>query len=228
MRKCFLRNILFVVAAFGCHNTTIGQNYEAGMRVDATFKISERWDIDAYMKGAFNNCGADYIWVRTGANLKFTIYNNTKIFLGTIVGGAKYLHIENLDAITTLVEGIQTMTKAKFEHKLIFEQRSLYFYPSEYMQNCSRFTYVVGRNTQIGKSGKYLINTEAAASFNIRSDIDDCEYLQRIKLKAGIVRHLTQRIDVGVNYTYMFGGKRQVYFDEANDYHAVVVVVSWH
>ena len=225
---CIGRNILIIATALGCCNKLFCQTTETSVQCDATFQLSERWTIEPTMKAAYNTSGADYFWGNTGANLRFTIYNNTSIFAGTFLSGAKYFDMENFDLIMTLIEGIKTKTKAGFEHTLYFEQRDLYFSPSDYTVPCSRFSYSLSRDTRLDKNGKYKLVTGASVSFNIRSDINDCEYLQRVRLHAGLTRQLTERIDITAGYTYMLAGKKQIYFDEANKYHAINLTITIH
>lgn len=204
------------------------QRSDIGLEATAHLGLTEHWS--AFGMANFDvedgNTTTLSVWGRFGAGAGFTIYESIIVFGCAAYSTASYYNIDNRDAIYTLMEGAFITTQSHFVHAVTLEQRKLKFLPSERTVNCTRATYYLGRDFAIGTS-PWSITSKLGCVVNVKSEVSSSNVLQRVKLRAGVARKLSERLNVGVEYGYMFLGKKQIYMGERHNLHAVKIRINF-
>lgn len=214
--------IIVIFSLLGIFNTkALCQSTEIGIRCNASLQISPRWKGIANIKGAQTFSNANYLWWQGGIGISFLAYDNINIISNASITYARYNNLHNKDLIYSLSECAQIKTDKNYIHKIIFEQRKLIFKPSSNDISCSRFTYSISKEIEIKKLSKTAIVTELQTSLNIKSDINDSPFIQRVRAKIGIMKEISKYTKIGLYYKYCIGSKNQKYVDDAHKYNSI-------
>lgn len=228
MNRCLLTALLIVLQFFSSHRAT-AQRSDNGLEATAHVGVTEHWS--AFGLANFDiedgSTTTTSVWGRFGIGAGFTLYESIIVFGCAAYSSAAYSNIDNRDVIYTLLEGARIGTQSHFVHMVTLEQRRLKFMPAERTTNCTRMSYYLSRDFAIGSS-PWSITSKFGVVVNIKSDVANNDFIQRIKLRGGISRDIGERLSVAIEYGYMFLGKKQTYMGERHNLHAVKIRINYN
>lgn len=199
------------------------QQIEFGVQAEAKeIPLSRRWHMSADAKAAVV-CSPqqyNYRWIGSGLQVNFNVYQKIYAFARLQMDGASYNGIENSDYIFAMAEGANITTDHGFFNQLIIEQRLLKYRPSNIKANASRFTYLLSKKIEIQEE-KWFVKPEFQCSFNINSEAQNSNFVQRCRFFVSVYRILNKKWTIDMKYGYMFCGKRQGYIGDSHNMHIV-------
>lgn len=150
---------------------------------------------------------------KCGAGAGFSLSREATIAVYTQMAHAEYLHIDNKDSEISVSESISWRRASGFFFGFYFEQRRLFYKPSNYAKNLSSCGGIIGWQKswdEIGLSGKAACQVICnMKSLNTKADV-----VQRIKLPLSIKKSITGSLAICVSYEYGFLGENQMFIGD--------------
>lgn len=214
MRKTITGIMLALVSI-----ATSAQSFCGGTTIDLQFGISDRWTAHGFLSANYSDISAKCLFGETGLGASFSVANGVKIFTEGSFHDAKYHELFNRDQIWQLTEGVNIDTKHQFTHTLRIDERRLTFRPTKHEITCSRISYEAAKIIDINET--WGIKVGARITTNIKSEISQSPFVQRIVGSAEISRSMGKQSKIHLRYEYMSGSKKQTYMNEGDNLHRI-------
>lgn len=221
------RLICLIIALFTTPLLATSQSVSGGVLCKYVGNISTRWSYGVGAHLHYAKMTNNIVWGGSLLEGRFVVTDSVALYVKANHLCGLFYDTDNRDIAMTLTEGINFSAKHGMSHDVICEQMRLYYKPSGYENTCTRLTYIFGKHFQPWKkdvNGNYWqLRCKAHLVANLRSDISGTGIFQRFKTDISIVRRLYNGKEIGLNYIYMLGGKRQSYVGEGHNLHRIVL-----
>lgn len=198
----------------------VAQNISGGFLSEYSANISYRWSYNVALHTNYLHSDANFICSGLKLKANFAITDSVIANVSCKYTYGKCLGADNTDIQIKISEGICFNVNYGLSHSLAFDQLILHYQPSNYENTCTRFLYTFGKVfPKFGgdrQNSFWQIKSNVAIVTNIRADVSDTPFLQRVKLQNTIVKHFESGRELGLEYTFMLGGKKQIYLDDAH------------
>lgn len=199
-----------------------GQNYCGSLAVLMRKTLNDRWTVRAYgqLGQEYSATRSNIVTLEAGAG--YSLSKEAVIAVYAKAAHADYMHIGNKDSEISVSESISWRRASGFFFGLYFEQRRLFYMPSNYAKNVSFCGGLAGwrkgweRTGIFGSVGCQII-------CNMKSPNTKADLIQRIKLPLVIRKTISERMAVGASYTYNAMGDNQMYIGERDRMNAVTI-----
>ncbi len=202
------------------------QSYFDAATAKVTKDLRDKWVLQGLFRGGYG-CGSTSYWacnIDCGAGYKLS--ETAIVAVYSRCAFANYISISNRDVEISIAESISWRRASGLFFGFYFEQRRLFYNPTGYTKNVSACGGIVGiertwDKPQItGRIGCQVI-------CNLKSQSTKAEFVQRVKIPVSIRKGLTQRLSVGIDYTYSAFGKRQIFIADKNGLNTLSVAVDF-
>ena len=202
------------------------QSTFGGIYLQARHKINDRW--------AARGCaligrefGKTESWVAScDAGAGYSLSDEAVIAVYAKTSIANYIHMSNHDAEMSVVESISWRRASGLFFGFYFEQRRLFYQPSDYTKNVSAYGGIVGFEKSWDKLG-----LRGRAGFhivcNMKSPSTKSEFIQRIKIPISLRKRVSESIALGISYTYGAMGETQIYIADRNGLNTINAAIYW-
>lgn len=198
------------------------QNYNGSLAVLMRKSLNERWTFraDGQLGQEFSTTRSNIVTFGTGAG--YSLSDEAIIAVYAKASHADYLHIDNKDSEISVSESISWRRTSGFFFGLYFEQRRLFYMPSNYAKNVSFCGGLIGWRKRWERSGIYG-SVGCQIICNMKSPNTKAELIQRVKLPLTIKKTIAGKVAIGASYTYYAMGDNQIYIGERDRMNAVTV-----
>lgn len=199
-----------------------GQNYCGSLAVLTRKTLNDRWTVRAYgqIGQEYSEARSNIVTLEAGAG--YSLSREAVISVYIRAAHADYLHISNKDSEISVSESISWRRASGFFFGLYFEQRQLFYMPSNYAKNVSFCSGLAGWSKRWERAGLFgSIGCQIIC--NMKSPHTRADLVQRIKLPLVIKKSISEKMAVGVSYTYNAMGDNQMYIGERDRMNTVTI-----
>lgn len=199
-----------------------GQSYCGSLGVLMRKTLNDRWTFRAYgrLGQEHSETRSNIVTLEAGAG--YSLSKEAVIAVYAKAAHADYMHIGNKDSEISVSESISWRRASGFFFGLYFEQRRLFYMPSNYAKNVSFCGGLTGWRKSWERTGIFgSIGCQIIC--NMKSPNTKADLVQRLKLPLVIKKTISEKTAIGVSYTYNAMGDDQVYIGERDRMNAVAV-----
>lgn len=199
-----------------------GQSYCGSLAVLTRKTLNERWTVRAYGQIGQEYSGMRSNIVTLGAGAGYSLSKEAVISVYAKAVHADYMHIGNTDSEMSVSESISWRRASGFFFGLYFEQRRLFYMPSNYAKNVSFCGGLAGWRKAWERTGIFgSIGCQVIC--NMKSPNTKAALVQRIKLPLAVKKTISGKMAVGATYTYNALGDNQMYIGDRDRMNAVTI-----
>lgn len=200
----------------------LGQSYCGSLGVLMRKTLNDRWTFRAFGQLGQEHSATRSNIVTLEAGAGYSLSKEAVIAVYAKAAHADYMHIGNKDSEISVSESISWRRASGFFFGLYFEQRRLFYMPSNYAKNVSFCGGLAGWSKSWERTGIFgSIGCQIIC--NMKSPNTKVDLVQRLKLPLVIKKTISERMAVGVSYTYNAMGDNQMYIGERDRMNAVTV-----
>lgn len=172
--------------------------------------IGDRWAIRGELLFGHEHSTVNSTIVAYGGAAGYRMSHDAVIAVDANVSHALYSDIDNNDTETSIRESISWRRASGFFFSLYFEQRRLFYKPSDYAKNVSCCGGIAGWGKSWAKPGIFG-SVACNLACNMKSPNTKAEVIQRIRVPIAIRKSINETIAIGLSYTYCALGDNQIY-----------------
>ena len=199
------------------------QGVSGGVLFRYTHTISDRWRAATMVSTDYSHIDANFVWGKMGLGARFSVNEQIHICATSMYSYGRCVNTDNEDIVMCLTEGVYLKCKYNISHFLSFDQRILKYQPSGYENSSTRLSYIFAKQFRYENNSNNYHYVASHIVMNMRSDVKNTTIVQRFKVQYTFVHQMLNRNEIGIDYIYMIGGKRQTYLDESHNLHRIVL-----
>lgn len=195
-------------AAFG--PGAAGQNHSEALAVQVSKDFSEKWTfkVDGLFGQEHSETRSNVIMCGVGAG--YHLNNDAVIAVYNKLAYADYMHIDNKDTEISVTESISWRRASGLFFGFYFEQRRLIYKPADYAKNVSSCGGIVGWGKKWEKIGLWG-SVGCQVVCNMKTPNTKAEFVQRVKVPISLKKKISEKMHLGLTYTYGALGDNQRY-----------------
>lgn len=164
----------------------------------------------------------EYFWWQAKGRVGFIFVGDTYLHASFVLARANNDFDERM---LSFAPGIGFGMNSRIKQTLTAELRQMRY--GEHKVNNSRLVYDVAASWSFGERKLWAIAPMASFVFNIESDVDDSDWLQRVRLRCELSRKLGESASAVLFYGFRFGGSNQRYMGDYSNMNEVGIALNF-
>ncbi len=197
-----------------------------GLKIALSKDLGEKWEIVGLANGGRGFGKQDYTSCGLNLGASYKISKDARLYVFAKGQYADYMHVSNRDMEMSIKEMISWRRTSGFFFGFYFEQKRLFYKPYDYAQNVSCFCGFAGYEHTWESTGIHG-RASGQAILNMTSPNTKASFIQRAKVNISAHKRITNKLSMGLDYTYGHWGDRQIYIADRDNLHNFGVCITY-